>query len=65
MVEAVSESISIELNLYTCGFEHESYCEQCDTVLPHMCVEGLVQCPVCNTNQGICPGCTEEGMTDS
>lgn len=49
----------------TCGFELEAYCGDCDDVLPFVCVEGLIQCPVCvDAVLGVCPQCEEEGLTE-
>lgn len=49
----------------TCGFDLEAYCGECDDVFPFLCVDGLVQCPICvEVVIGVCPQCEEEGLTE-
>jgi hypothetical protein len=48
----------------TCGFELDAYCGECDDVLPFVCVDSLVRCPICVVLLGVCPNCEDEGLTD-
>ena len=49
----------------TCGYELHTFCEPCDRDLPHLCLDGVVTCPVCLEAIGCCPDCVGEGLTDA